>query len=106
MPLSLQLKLLLLHRSTIADVVMVVGALASVVIPIVFVLHSRRAHRDWYTAPREDAKGVTDGGLTVNPLNVGDESAPQPEPELGPANTSEESAGVESEAENVTQEAV
>eukprot|EP01047_Picozoa_sp_COSAG01_P030089 COSAG01_NODE_2086_length_8456_cov_9.203662_8_plen_73_part_00 len=62
---------------------MVMGALASIVIPTAFVIYSRRTHRDWY----EDryAKDGMQSAVTTNPLDVDDETA-----ELGSAGTSEE----------------
>jgi hypothetical protein len=78
---------------------MVMGALASIVIPTVFVIYSRRTHRDWY---EDDAKDGMQSAATTYPLNVDDETA-----ELGPAGTSEEVVeGAELEAAGITDQDV
>eukprot|EP01049_Picozoa_sp_SAG25_P007609 SAG25_NODE_630_length_6325_cov_14.712175_6_plen_67_part_00 len=65
----------------VADVVMVISALASILIPAGYVLYSRRVHRSWYEQP-DDAKNSEQDNSVKNPLGLDE---PEPEAEAAEA---------------------
>ena len=76
-------------RSVAADVVIVISALASILMPAGYVLYSRRVHRSWYELPEDDAKISEQDNSVDNPLRLDE---PEPDAEAAEAQEAQDVA--------------